>query len=110
MLSASLLFLGLLQLAVSKPLLSKRWNEFDVKHSWAEVPRGWELHGPAPEDYKFNMRIALKQDRFEDLVTSLYEVSDPYHSRYVPSAPTLSWWPLTKLHIQVWSTSFKGRG
>lgn len=81
MLSASLLFLGLLQLVVSKPLLSKRWDEFDVKHSWVEVPRGWELHGPAPEDYKFNMRIALKQDRFDDLVTSLYEVSNPYHPK-----------------------------
>ncbi|KAM5543114.1 hypothetical protein V8D89_002988 [Ganoderma adspersum] len=78
------LILGLAHLAASKPLTSqsKRWDDFGVKHAWDEVPRGWELHGPAPADYTFNMRIALKQDRFDDLVTALYEVSDPAHGRY----------------------------
>lgn len=52
-----------------------------------EVPKGWEYHRVAPQDYKFNMRIALKQDRFDDLVTSLYEVSDPYHPKYVFLSP-----------------------
>ncbi|CAL1715197.1 unnamed protein product [Somion occarium] len=72
MLLSSVLFLGLLQLAVAKPIL-KRWDDFDVKHAWVEIPRGWELHAPAPPDHKFNMRIGLKQDRFDDLVTALYE-------------------------------------
>ncbi|PIL34082.1 hypothetical protein GSI_03793 [Ganoderma sinense ZZ0214-1] len=78
------LILGLAHLAASKPFSSqsKRWDDFGVKHAWDEVPRGWELHGPAPTDYTFDMRIALRQDRFDDLVTALYEVSDPTHERY----------------------------
>ena len=78
--SAALLF-AFAHLAASKPLISKRWEEFDVKHAWDEVPRGWELHSAAPADHAFDMRVALKQDRFDDLVTALYEVSNPSHSR-----------------------------
>lgn len=80
---APALILGLAHLAASKPFpfQSKRWEDFGVRHAWDEVPRGWELHGPAPADYTFDMRIALKQDRFDDLVTALYEVSDPVHER-----------------------------
>ncbi|KAI0794109.1 subtilisin-like protein [Fomes fomentarius] len=79
---SSVFLLGLAQLIASKPLASKRWDDFEVKHAWTEVPRGWELHGPAPSDYTFDMRIGLKQDRFDELVTALYEVSDPAHARY----------------------------
>ena len=78
---SSALILGLAHLAASKPRAVKRWDDFGVKHAWAEVPRGWELHGPAPPDYTFDMRIGLKQDKFDDLVTALYEVSDPAHER-----------------------------
>ncbi|KAH8104065.1 peptidase S8/S53 domain-containing protein [Cristinia sonorae] len=78
----SIALFAFLHLVASKPLLSKRWDDFDVKHAWADVPKGWELHSPAPADHTFNMRIGLKQDRFDDLVAALYEVSDPYHSRY----------------------------
>ena len=77
---SSALLLGLVQLAASKPLV-RRWDDFEVKHAWAEVPRGWELHAPAPSDYTFDMRIGLKQDRFDELVAALYEVSDPAHQR-----------------------------
>ncbi|RPD64171.1 subtilisin-like protein [Lentinus tigrinus ALCF2SS1-7] len=80
--STSVLLLGLAHFAASKPLASKRWDDFEVKHAWVEVPRGWELHGPAPSDYTFDMRIGLKQDKFDELVTALYEVSDPAHERY----------------------------
>ncbi|KAI0695326.1 subtilisin-like protein [Cerioporus squamosus] len=80
--STSVLLLGLAHFAASKPLVNKRWDDFEVKHAWAEVPRGWELHGPAPSDYTFDMRIGLKQDKFDELVTALYEVSDPSHERY----------------------------
>lgn len=81
--AAQALILGLAHLAASKPFpsQSKRWGDFGVKHAWDEVPRGWELHGSAPADYTFDMRIALKQDRFDDLVAALYEVSDPTHER-----------------------------
>ena len=80
--SQALIF-GLAHLAASKPLpsQSKRWDDFGMKHAWDEVPRGWELHGPAPADYTFDMRIGLQQDKFGELVTSLYEVSDPAHQR-----------------------------
>ena len=86
---SSALLLGLIQLAASKPL-AKRWDDFEVKHAWAEVPRGWELHAPAPSDYTFDMRIGLTQDKFDELVSTLYEVSDPAHSRYVSSYSILS--------------------
>ncbi|KAI0675673.1 peptidase S8/S53 domain-containing protein [Trametes maxima] len=82
MLWSSAILLGLVELAVANPLATKRWDDFEVKHAWNEVPRGWELHGPAPDDYTFDMRIGLKQDRFDELVTALYEVSDPAHERY----------------------------
>ncbi|KAH9940766.1 subtilisin-like protein [Epithele typhae] len=77
----SVLLLGLTHLAASKPF-AKRWDDFEVKHAWAETPRGWAYHAPAPADYSFDMRIGLKQDRFDELVANLYQVSDPAHSRY----------------------------
>ncbi|KAI0766668.1 subtilisin-like protein [Trametes elegans] len=79
---SSALFLGLVQLAFGTPLLSKRWDESRVKHSWREIPRGWELHGAAPADYVFDMRIGLKQDKIDKLISALYEVSDPNHDKY----------------------------
>ncbi|KAI0653154.1 peptidase S8/S53 domain-containing protein [Cubamyces menziesii] len=79
---SSALLLAFVQLAIANPLVAKRWDDFEVKHAWTEIPRGWELHGPAPADYAFDLRIGLKQDKFEDLVTTLYEVSDPAHEKY----------------------------
>ena len=80
MLWSTLLFLGL---AAAKPLLNKRWSDHAVKHAWARVPSGWELQGPAPADHAFSMRIGLKQHKVDDLITALYEVSDPVHERCV---------------------------
>ncbi|KAI0358004.1 subtilisin-like protein [Trametes cingulata] len=82
MLWSSAVLLTLVQFCIANPLISKRWDDFELKHAWAEVPRGWELHGPAPADYTFDMRIGLKQDKFDDLVAALYEVSDPSHEKY----------------------------
>ena len=81
MLWLSVSVLGFAHLVVSASLSSKRWEALDVKHAWAEVPRGWELHSPAPADYTFDLRIGLKQNKFDDLVTALYEISDPAHNR-----------------------------
>ena len=78
---SSALLIAFVQLAIANPLVSKRWDDFEVKHAWTEIPRGWELHGPAPADYAFDLRIGLKQDKFGDLVTALYEVSDPAHEK-----------------------------
>lgn len=81
MLWSSVLVLGLVQLSVSKPL-NKRWDDLAEKHSWVEIPRGWEYHSPAHADHLFEMRIGLKQDKLDELISSLYEVSDPNHQRY----------------------------
>jgi tripeptidyl-peptidase-1 len=52
------------------------------KHSWVEVPRGWEFVRSAPADHTLDMRVGLKQARFDELVESLFEVSDPSHEKY----------------------------
>ncbi|KAJ6568249.1 peptidase S8/S53 domain-containing protein [Mycena vulgaris] len=82
MLWLSAFVLGLVQLSVSKPLASKRWNDVAVKHGWVEAPRGWEFHSTPPADHLLDMRIALKQNKLDELISSLYEVSDPAHERY----------------------------
>lgn len=73
----------LLPFVAAKPLLGKRWDDYEVKHTWNSVPKGWKCQGPAPADHLLDMRIALKQDKFDDLVTALYEVSDPTHEKCV---------------------------
>src|ERR1700732_5616174 len=78
----SILTLTLVRLCVSKPL-SKRWDNLSVKHSWTEIPHGWEMHGHAPANHSMDMRIGLKQDKLDELISSLYEVSEPAHERYV---------------------------
>ena len=80
MLWSTVLVLGLTQLTIAKPL-AKRWDDFSVKHEWADIPNGWELHGPAPAEHKMDLRIGLKQDKMDKLIASLYEVSDPSHER-----------------------------
>lgn len=70
-------------LSGAKPLSSKRWNDLQVKHAWVEIPRGWEFHSTPAEDHLLDMRIGLKQSKLEELISSLYEVSDPAHERYV---------------------------
>ncbi|PFH51001.1 hypothetical protein AMATHDRAFT_59869 [Amanita thiersii Skay4041] len=77
----SVLVLGLVHLASASPLL-KRWDDLQVKHSWVEIPKGWHYVSPAPADYKFDLRIGLKQDKFDKLIENLMETSDPFHERY----------------------------
>ncbi|KAH8810379.1 subtilisin-like protein [Flagelloscypha sp. PMI_526] len=48
----------------------------------AIAPRGWKLVETAPDSASIKLRIALPQGRFDELETSLYEVSDPSHERY----------------------------
>jgi hypothetical protein len=62
---------------------SKRRDDFVVKHAWKDIPKGWRWHGPAPDDHTLEMRIGLKQDRLDELISTLYEVSDPGHRRCV---------------------------
>ncbi|KAF8644974.1 hypothetical protein AX16_008158 [Volvariella volvacea WC 439] len=81
MLWRTALVVGLAALSASKPL-QRRWDDFVEKHSWVEIPRGWELRSPAPANHRFEMRIGLKQNRIEELIASLMETSDPNHDRY----------------------------
>ena len=68
--------------AVLASPLDKRWDDFQVKHAWKEVPSGWDVHSAdAPPDHVLDMRIGLKQDNFDRLVEELYQVSDPRHER-----------------------------
>jgi tripeptidyl-peptidase-1 len=76
------LALAAVHLCAASPL-AKRFDDFSVKHAWNEVPRGWEFHSDAPADHRFDLKIALKQDKFDELIRHLYEVSDPVHERYV---------------------------
>ncbi|KAG6845024.1 hypothetical protein H0H87_001545 [Tephrocybe sp. NHM501043] len=69
------------QLGGATPL-TRRWDDVAVKHSWVELPHGWEVHSSAPADYKFDMRVALKQDKIDALIANLWETSDPTHERY----------------------------
>ncbi|KAG5643809.1 hypothetical protein DXG03_009632 [Asterophora parasitica] len=72
---------GLAQLCIATPL-SRRWDDLAEKHSWAEIPRGWEYHSSAPPDHTFEMRLALKQSRIDDLIANLMKTSDPNHPKY----------------------------
>jgi tripeptidyl-peptidase-1 len=81
MIWSAVVVFALVQRCTPKPL-AKRWDDFSVKHSWTEIPRGWELHGPAHPDHSMDLRIGLKQDRLDELISTLYEVSDPAHERY----------------------------
>jgi len=74
------ILLGLSHFALAKPLL-RRWDDVAEKHSWAEIPRGWEYECPAPADHKFTLRIGLKQDKIDTLIANLMETSDPSHPR-----------------------------
>ena len=80
MLWRSVLVLAVARLAFGTPL-ERRWDEFVEKHSWAEIPKGWSFESAAPLDYLFDLRIGLKQDKFDQLVANLMETSDPFHER-----------------------------
>ena len=76
----SILILGVARLAFGCPMES-RWDDFAEKHSWVEIPKGWSFESAAPPDYLFDLRIGLKQDKFDQLVANLMETSDPFHER-----------------------------
>ena len=79
---SSLLVLGLVQLGTSKTPL-KRWDNLALKHAWPEIPLGWEHTAPAPSNYVLELRIGLKQNKVDDLIDNLMEISDPTNPRYI---------------------------
>jgi len=78
-------FVLLLAHLVTATPLARRWNDFTEKHSWVQIPKGWELYSEAPSDYTFDLRIGLKQNGMEELIENLMEISDPGHARYAGS-------------------------
>ena len=77
--------LGAFQPVIAKSLRhDKRWEELKVKHEWTDVPKGWVEIGRPPADYPMKINIGLKQERFDELLGHLYEVSDPDNPRYTP--------------------------
>ena len=74
-------FLALPIVLVTASPLNKRWEDFEVKHAWSDIPQGWVIHSDAPADHLLEMRIGLKQHKFDSLVDELYQVSDPRHER-----------------------------
>jgi len=61
----------------------RRWEELKVKHEWSDVPKGWVEVGRPPADHLLKINLGLRQDRFDELLGHLYEVSDPEHHRCV---------------------------
>lgn len=61
--------------------LSLSYSDYTVKDSH-HVPRSFSRIRPAPKDHIINLKIGLKQSKFDELERHLYEVSDPYHERY----------------------------
>ena len=82
MLWSFLLVFGLTLPATSKTHL-KRWDNLALKHAWPEQPHGWEHIAPAPSNHVLDLRIGLKQNRIDDLINNLMEISDPTNPRYI---------------------------
>ena len=82
MLWSSLLVLGLVQLSDASTTLLRRWDNLAVKHSWSSIPHGWEHKAAAPSNHVLELRVGLKQNRIDELIDNLMEISDPKSSRY----------------------------
>ena len=57
-------------------------SEPSVKHAWQQIPADWEVHDAPAADHPITLKIGLKQSRIDELIDSLYQVSDPFHERY----------------------------
>lgn len=64
-------------------------SKFAVRHAWVKVPSGWEEHGVPSSDHPITMKIGLKQHRMDELIDTLYQVSDPLHPNYGKHLPRL---------------------
>ncbi|KAF9014524.1 subtilisin-like protein [Hymenopellis radicata] len=69
------------QLSLASPL-AKRYTPLRRRHSWNAPPRGWEFHSVPAAGEVIELRIGLRQGRVDELISSLYEVSEPGHHRY----------------------------
>lgn len=75
----------LLALAIASGTLALQRQGVDYNYKVKErtaPPRGWQKISSAPADHIIHLRIGLPQSRFDELERHLYEISDPFHSRY----------------------------
>lgn len=56
-------------------------HEYHLKESIAP-PHGWQKVADAPAEHIIHLRIGLPHSNFAELERHLYEISDPFHSRY----------------------------
>jgi tripeptidyl-peptidase-1 len=77
MLSSTSLFL----FSIFGGALSVPYSDYMVKDTH-HVPRSFRWIRPAPKDHMVNLKIGLKQSKFDELEKHLYEVSDPYYERH----------------------------
>ncbi|KAF9009289.1 hypothetical protein BDZ89DRAFT_1168001 [Hymenopellis radicata] len=61
--------------------LAERYTTLRKRHSWDAPPRGWEFHSVPDAGEVIELRIGLRQGRVDELISSLYEVSEPGHHR-----------------------------
>ena len=53
-----------------------------VKHAWQQIPEDWEEHSVPAPGHTITLQLGLKQNRIDELIKTLYEVSDPSHENY----------------------------
>ncbi|KAF9450674.1 subtilisin-like protein [Macrolepiota fuliginosa MF-IS2] len=78
--TSCVLALALVSGALALPQPEIDYN-FRLKESIVP-PHGWQKISTAPADHIIHLRIGLPQSNFKELERHLYEVSDPFHSRY----------------------------
>ncbi|KAF8263862.1 subtilisin-like protein [Lactarius quietus] len=59
-----------------------RWGGMRVMHAWNAVPQNWVSMGHPHTEATIDLHLALKSHHENALTDTLYEVSDPEHSRY----------------------------
>ncbi|KAF8267312.1 subtilisin-like protein [Lactarius quietus] len=59
-----------------------RWGGMRVMHAWNDVPQNWESIGHPHTEATIDIHLALKPRHERALTDTLYEVSNPGHSRY----------------------------
>ncbi|KAH8994672.1 subtilisin-like protein [Lactarius hatsudake] len=67
--------------SLAKPF-SPHWDDMRIKHSWNAVPNNWESLGNPRSGTTIDLYVALKAQRENALIDTLYQVSDPNHPRY----------------------------
>ncbi|KAF8263391.1 peptidase S8/S53 domain-containing protein [Lactarius quietus] len=77
----STLFIALLISPVT-PHVLPRWGGIKVMHVWRAVPQNWVTMGHPQAETTIDLYLALKSHNEDALTDTLYEISNPRHSKY----------------------------